>query len=115
MNRILRGNAKAARGLKSDKMNLSPIAFGLAFAALATAAPSHAATINHANITGGASSFTSADGKLTLTPFAAGGGAGVFWASTAARTTAASTTSTAARSLPAIASAWISIWPATLV
>ena len=36
--------------------------------------------INHANITGGAAIYTSADGKMTLTPFAAGGGAGTFGA-----------------------------------
>jgi hypothetical protein len=39
-----------------------------------------AVTISHTNITAGSSSFTSADGKLTLTPFAAGGGAGTFGA-----------------------------------
>lgn len=39
-----------------------------------------AVTISHNDITGGSSSFTSADGKLTLTPYAAGGGPGVFGA-----------------------------------
>lgn len=39
-----------------------------------------AETIDHTSITAGASSFTTGDAKVTLTPLAAGGGAGVFGA-----------------------------------
>ena len=41
---------------------------------------SNAAPINviHSDITAGTSSYTTPDGKLTMTPFAAGGGAGTF-------------------------------------
>src|SRR5687768_16387716 len=79
MNRVLRGSPELIDGFESLIRYCLPMTFALTFAALTSAASrADAATINHANITGGASSFTSADGKLTLTPFAAGGGAVVF-------------------------------------
>lgn len=45
-----------------------------------TMAQADEVTIDHTNITAGASTYTSPDAKITLTPFATGGGAGVFGA-----------------------------------
>jgi hypothetical protein len=56
----------------------SPAIALLAVGLASIASNAQATNISHTSIIGGSSSFTSADGQLTLTPFAAGGGAGVF-------------------------------------
>ncbi|RIK84338.1 MAG: hypothetical protein DCC67_05015 [Planctomycetota bacterium] len=45
---------------------------------VAACVSAHAVTFDHTSITAGAVSYTTADAKVTLTPFAAGGGAGAF-------------------------------------
>lgn len=81
MNRNYRGGFKSVYDWTTFKPCWLPMTLALTTIGFLTLSPqADAATISHTNITGGSSSFTSADGKLTLTPLAAGGGAGVFGA-----------------------------------
>lgn len=77
MSTSIRESCALARVTKVAKRRLCTLALALT-SLTSSFSQANEITINHANITAGASVYASADGKITLTPFATGGGAGVF-------------------------------------